>query len=413
MKIFSRLSEQLNKLPVLPVPTLFVGGSFGAVAAYPFGHAGQVHRWSWMRCCHLCWTGRLRESCKMADQEQIKILKRGATAWNCWRKENPDVMIDLDEADLAKLNLSGVDLSKAFLQKADFYETDLAGADLSEAHLMDAKLLFANLSDANLSQAMLFGTDFMGSDLSNANLTGATLAKATLVSTKVDNAKISGSWIYAVNVWDLEGEFAEQKDLIITRKGQPIITVDNIKVAQFIFLILNNEEIRDVINTLTSKSVLILGRFADDKRKAILNSLRNSLREYNLLPIVFDFDRPIDRNITETVKTLAGISYFVIADVTSPKSSPLELQAIIPDYQIPVVPIIQGGELSFSMINDLRTQHSGLLDPLTYDTEESLIKVLKPAIIDPAIEKQNELRLIKAQKPKIRSAKDFLEKEME
>jgi hypothetical protein len=156
--------------------------------------------------------------------------------------------------------------------------------------------------------------------------------------------------------------------------------------------------------------VLILGRFADDKRKAILDSLRNSLREYNLLPIVFDFDRPIDRNITETIKTLAGISYFVIADVTSPKSSPLELQAIIPDYQIPVVPIIQNGELPFSMINDLRTQHSGLLDPLSYDSEETLIRILKSAIIDPAIEKHNQLRLIKAQKPKIRSAKDFLDK---
>jgi hypothetical protein len=202
----------------------------------------------------------------------------------------------------------------------------------------------------------------------------------------------------------------KQHNLIITKENDPVITVDNIKVAQFVYLILKNEEIRDVINTLTSKSVLILGRFADEERKAILNALRNKLREYNLLPIVFDFDRPIDRNITETVKTLAGISYFVIADITSPKSSPLELQAIVPDYQIPVVPIIQEREFPFSMINDLRTQHSGLLDPLTYDTEEKLIKVLKSAIIDPAIEKHNEFRLLKAQKPKIRSANDFLDK---
>ena len=218
--------------------------------------------------------------------------------------------------------------------------------------------------------------------------------------------------VYGINVWELRGTFAEQKDLVIN-SDFPFITVDNIKVAQFIYLILNNEEIRDVINTLTSKSVLILGRFAVEERKAILDALRNKLREYNLLPIVFDFDRPIDRNITETVKTLAGISYFVIADVTNPKSSPLELQAIVPDYQIPVVPIIQGQELPFPMINDLKTQHIGLLDPLTYDTQETLIRVLKSAIIDPAIEKHNELRLIKAQKPKIRSAKDFLDKEME
>jgi hypothetical protein len=40
---------------------------------------------------------------------------------------------------------------------------------------------------------------------------------------------------------------------------------------------------------------------------------------------------------------LAG--YFVIADVTNPKSSPLELQAVVPDYQIPFVPIIQEPEI--------------------------------------------------------------------
>ena len=138
-----------------------------------------------------------------------------------------------------------------------------------------------------------------------------------------------------------------------------VITVDNIEVAQFIYLILNNEKIRDVINTLTSKTVLILGRFALPERKAILDALRNKLREYDLLPIVFDFDRPIDKDFTETIKTLAGISYFVIADVTNPKSSPLELQATVPDYQIPFVPIIQEGEQPFSMMVDLKRNITG------------------------------------------------------
>ena len=144
------------------------------------------------------------------------------------------------------------------------------------------------------------------------------------------------------------------------------ITVDNIKVAQFIYLILKNEEIRDVINTLTSKSVLILGRFIPE-RKAILDALRNKLREYNLLPIVFDFDRPIDKDFTETIKTLAGISYFVIADVTNPKSSPLELQATVPDYQIPFVPIIQEGESPFAMMVDLQKKYPWVLPTRSYD----------------------------------------------
>jgi hypothetical protein len=220
---------------------------------------------------------------------------------------------------------------------------------------------------------------------------------------------ISGSSVYVVNVWDLKGEFEDQKDLVITPKGVPSITVDNIKVAQFIYLILNNAEIRDILNTLTSKSVLILGRFSIPERKAILDALRNKLREYDLLPIVFDFDRPTDKDFTETIKTLAGLSYFVIADITNPKSSPLELQATVPDYQIPFVPIIQEGEQPFAMMVDLQKKYSWVLDTLSYNSVETLIKALKPAIIDPAIQKHNELRLSKAREPKITSASDFIE----
>jgi hypothetical protein len=164
-----------------------------------------------------------------------------------------------------------------------------------------------------------------------------------------------------------------------------------------------------VINTLTSKSVLILGRFVPPERKAILDALRDKLREYNLLPIVFDFDRPADKDFTETIKTLAGLSYFVIADITNPKSSPLELQATVPDYQIPFVPIIQEGEQPFAMMVDLQKKYNWVLDTLSYNSIETLMKALKPAIIDPAIQKHNELRLIKARAPKIRSANDFIE----
>jgi hypothetical protein len=37
-----------------------------------------------------------------------------------------------------------------------------------------------------------------------------------------------------------------QENLTITPSNQPVIMVDNIKVAQFIYLLLNNEEVRDV-----------------------------------------------------------------------------------------------------------------------------------------------------------------------
>jgi uncharacterized protein YjbI with pentapeptide repeats len=305
-------------------------------------------------------------------------------------------------------NLSGADLREAYLNRVQLEEAQLEGADLSKANLGSARLGFADLSRTNLCETDLSGANLWGTDLRDADLTGADLQGAILVGTKIDKTKISRSSVYGVNVWDLEGELEEQKDLIITRRGEPIITVDNIKVAQFIYLILNNEEIRDVINTLTSKSVLILGRFSIPERKGILDALRNKLREFNLLPIVFDFDRPTDKDFTETIKTLAGLSYFVIADITKPKSSPLELQATVPDYQIPFVPIIQEGEQPFAMMVDLQKKYNWVLDTLSYSSIDTLIEALKPAIIDPAIAKHNELRLIKAREPKIRSVEDFI-----
>ena len=383
----------------------------------------------------------------MANVQQLALLKAGIEGWNIWRGMNPEEKIDLtvadlrgadlSEANLSGANLQGADLIRANLQGANLYRADLTQANLTIANLMGADLrgacllkanLSANfskadlrganlsradlngaiLSGANLSEAFLITTNLLGADLSEANLSGTNLIGSTFIGVNINNVKISGSNVYGVNVWNLEGEFKEQKDLIITREHDSPITVDNIKVAQFVYLLLNNKEIRDVINTLTSKTVLILGRFAIPGRKPILDTLRDQLREYDLSPIAFDFDRPTDKDFMETIKTLASISYFVIADVTNPKSSPLELQATVPDYQIPFVPIIQEGESSFAMMVDLQKKYDWVLKTVTYDSMETLIKVLKPLIIDPAMKKRQELRLLKAQEPEVISGKDFL-----
>jgi uncharacterized protein YjbI with pentapeptide repeats len=376
----------------------------------------------------------------MANQKQLGILKQGIDVWNRWRKDNSDTKIDLNHADLRKAKLKGVnffrahlieanlseadlrramlrganldraDLRQAELNEADLHLAFLRQADLTEAYLYQANLWATDLTGANLTSANLTSANLTSANLTNANLTSADLTNSNLIEAKTHNAKISKSRIYGVNVWGLKGDFEEEKDLIITPHKVPSITVDNIKIAQFLYLILNNEEIRDVINTLTSKSVLLLGRFALPERKAILDALRNKLREYNLLPIVFDFDRPTDKDFTETIKTLAGLCYFVVADVTNPKSSPLELQATVPDYQIPFVPIIQEGEQPFAMMVDLQKKYNWVLKTVTYDSVETLIKVLKPLIIDPAMNKRNELRLTKAQVPEVISGKDYLAK---
>jgi len=322
-------------------------------------------------------------------------------------------IVDTPRTVLNGANLSGAHLNDAKLQRADF-----TNANLYRANLANADLSFSVLVDADFTKANLYGANLNHADINGANLTEANLEYSTMIGTNVDNAQISKSRVYGINVWDLKGEFKEQRDVVITKKisysetgiSHPTITVDNIKVAQFIYLILNNEEVREVINALTSKSVLILGRFAIPERKEILDGLRNKLREYDLLPIVFDFDRPTDKDFTETIKTLAGISYFVIADVTNPKSSPLELQATVPDYQIPFVPIIQEGESPFAMMVDLQKKYDWVLDTVSYDSLDTLIEILKPLIIDPAIKMRDKLRIIKAAEPTIISGREWKEK---
>jgi hypothetical protein len=145
-----------------------------------------------------------------------------------------------------------------------------------------------------------------------------------------------------------------------------------------------------VIDTVARKAVLILGRFTPE-RKAILEALRSELRTYDYAPILFDFDKPSSRDITETVRTLAHLARFVIADLTDPKSLPQELQAVVPDLAVPVVPIIQRGHEPYAMFADLRRKYHWLLAVHSYDNRDSLLADLRSAVIDPAEAKADEL----------------------
>lgn len=171
----------------------------------------------------------------MANEEHLDLLTtwtstgdRWKSVWRKWKIDHPTIEVDLTNADFHGVNLKGIDL-----KRANLYKADLRGANLTRARLYEA-----NLSNPNLSRA---------------NLTGC--------------------YIYATSAWNGELKDAIQLGLIITTPGESDITIDNLEVAQFIYLLLNNEKVRDVIDTVTSKVVLILGRFMDERKK-ILNALR-------------------------------------------------------------------------------------------------------------------------------------------
>jgi hypothetical protein len=224
-----------------------------------------------------------------------------------------------------------------------------------------------------------------------------------LVETDLTNADLTGCCIYGVSAWGLKLERTKQQNLIITLPDQPEITVDDIEVAQFVYLLLHNPKIRDAIDTISKRGMLLLGRFMEG-RIEILEQLREELRKRGFVPMVFNFDQPETKDFTETVRTLAGLSCFVIADITAPRSTPQELQATVPEYMIPFVPIIEQGEEPFAMFKDLWVRHrEWVFAPISYSSVEELVQGLDEGIIKPALARFDELMKKKVEElPKIR-----------
>jgi uncharacterized protein YjbI with pentapeptide repeats len=340
----------------------------------------------------------------MAAEEHLKMIRQGVDVWNEWRQKNPKLLKpDFRQADLRPVNLEGANLRGADLWMADLEGAKLRGADLSDAHLWWVDLRKADLTGADLHEAFLERTDLEEADLTGANLRGANLTKvylgktnlcgadltgvrfkgAQLIGTDLRNATLTGSFIYGVSVWDIQmNERTEQQNLIITDHGEPVITVDNIEVAQFIYLLLNNQAIRKAIDAITSKAVLILGRFSE-KRKPVLDAIREELRKHNYLPILFDFNVPANRDITETVSLLARMARFIIADLTDPSSIPKELEAIVPSLAVPVQPLLEGLARPYAMFKDY-WKYDWVLPPYRYEGLQLLLAALAEKVIAPA-----------------------------
>lgn len=440
----------------------------------------------------------------MANPKDLEILIQGVEPWNRWRAEQPDIVPDLNGANLDKVNLAQANLRETMLREtiltqADLSEADLLGADLFKADLSDAKAAAANLSEANLtdadltgaylrganftrgklsranfhgadlswanfneadlqdanlshsklkkadligarltgaklfacylsgayllgadlanadlhsanlreanltgaslqgvdlretlllgtnlSSASLVGANLSGANLYQANLMGANLQEATLVGVNLEKANLNNCHIYGISAWDLKLDLnTEQTNLIITEAGEPKITVDNLQIAQFIYLLLKNKNVRHIIDTITSKVVLILGRFTDE-RKGVLDAIRDNLRQMDFTPVLFDFEKPASKDVTGTVETLARMAKFIIADLTDPSSIPHELATLVPHLRTtPVCLLKQEGSKGYRMIEDYECSYPWVIKTHEYIDGAALIAELKQ-VIEPA-----------------------------
>jgi len=114
----------------------------------------------------------------MANEEHLKILKRGVHVWNKWREEHPAIQVDLRYADLCGADLRKMDFGGSRLRTRDYFSANPNGADFWRV----------NLSEANLTEA-----DFYNASFGDADLSRATLRSAGLIATRFRGVKLSGA----------------------------------------------------------------------------------------------------------------------------------------------------------------------------------------------------------------------------
>jgi hypothetical protein len=167
----------------------------------------------------------------MADPRHLEVLGRGRMSWEDWRAENPQVVPDLQGAqlvgaDLRDLRLSGANLVESNLERANLLRADLSRANLMRANLSGALLGGADLGAAvlgwtNLSHAVLWMANLAEANLIKADLREADLAKANMCGAEMAGASLRGARLHDTVLANVDLSRAE--DLISCRHDGPSI----------------------------------------------------------------------------------------------------------------------------------------------------------------------------------------------
>ena len=354
----------------------------------------------------------------MANAEQLAILAQDLEVWNRWRDDHPAEPIDLSAADLRNLpfglkpalarahergvfeggswsfiynEIVGYDVMPLNLRGADLRNTKLDGADLIMADCEGADFSGASLRGANLHRADLQSARFVDTDLSGADLRAANLSQAVLIRTNVEGTDIGYADVFGVSVWGITGTPADETNLLVTAPGELALRTDGLALAQLVHFLMNYRNARSLIETVTSKLVLLLGNFKEE-RLAVLKAISSELRLLEFLPLIFDFERPSTKDTTGTVETLARMACFIVADLTDPSSIPHELATVVPFLRTtPVMLLRQKGTTGYSMVEDFARSYSWVIPVHEYETSEVLLAQM-PDLVRHAIQVGDTLR---------------------
>lgn len=140
----------------------------------------------------------------------VAMLRRMGGEWNAWRENNRDIIVDLSNADIRRVNLDEKDLSEVNLSNVNLIGAylvcaDLRNAILKETNLVKTDLFHANLTQANLNGAILVGADLGNTTLNETSLRGAIFSNSNLGDASLNNATIGFSYIADVDLSKTKG----------------------------------------------------------------------------------------------------------------------------------------------------------------------------------------------------------------
>ena len=204
----------------------------------------------------------------MVNSKHVKNLKKGVEKWNKWREENPQISPNLrglnfvkefpneneiynlpnfEGCNFSNVDLHGVSLRNGYYINCSFDGSTIQYADLVDAYFSSCSFKKTKMRVTKIGSATFYNCKFEDADLSYCSAEETSFSNSKLINTKLENirfvsndfsdANLVGCSIYGISSWDLNLNNSVQKDLIITKKEQPEITVDNIELAQFLYLI--------------------------------------------------------------------------------------------------------------------------------------------------------------------------------
>lgn len=284
---------------------------------------------------------------------------------------------DCDESDLSCSHLGGVRATKTTFRKGSFRSCDMAGADFGAAHVRRLNNWRISPTGSAYESCQ---HEYHAIDCAGADFTGALLEGASLVRTNLNHALLVDVAVYGASVWSVSLEGARQRNIRVTAFDEPPMTVDSLPMAQFIHLLRSANSLRDVIDEVTSKAVLILGRFGQGGLER-LRVMAGVVREQGMSPIIFDWDPPRSRDLLETVCVLGRLSSFVLVDLTDPSSVPAEFMAIAQEVRsAPIYPLIHSSQRPFSMFEGVVHGRPAVQALVTFESESDLVEAIRSQI---------------------------------